>query len=229
MCQFYLGEVMIFNRQWRIYIFKFWTHAPPVQFSSFSCDFWPNNRLAPPFELAPLWEILDSPLIGMVPRWLLVFATTIEGPRIFQMGSQKNRAGGSNLLLVQYSPKTAWNWKKIGPEGGGKGTSHAPLNPLMTAVCLYLIDTLIGSFVSPWFISSLLLTHLALVYSVPVINKFDFPRESLFSTVTWTNTNSLPFTVFFFTRVCNFWQKFFKMMCDLNCSVRGRVSDTSVP
>ena len=44
--------------QWRIYI---------VKFSSFSCRFrqiWPNNRLTPPpFGLAPLWEILDPPLV----------------------------------------------------------------------------------------------------------------------------------------------------------------------
>ena len=44
--------------QWRIYIVKFWTRAPPgVQILSISCSFWENLAKsyvgAPPGELAP--------------------------------------------------------------------------------------------------------------------------------------------------------------------------------
>ena len=46
------------SNQWRIYIVKFWTRAPPgVQILSISCSFWENLAKlcvgAPPGELAP--------------------------------------------------------------------------------------------------------------------------------------------------------------------------------
>ena len=58
------------SSQWRIYIVKFWTHAPPqVQILSISCSFWEN--LAKSYVGAPLesWrpllgEILDPPLVA---------------------------------------------------------------------------------------------------------------------------------------------------------------------
>ena len=62
------GECIIGNVQWRVYIVKFWMHAPlGVQILLISCSFW--EILAKSYVSAPLgsWhpllgEILDPPL-----------------------------------------------------------------------------------------------------------------------------------------------------------------------
>ena len=60
------------GRQWRIYIVKFWTRAPPpgskfFQFHAVFGKIWQNRMLAPPppESWRPLpREILDPPLVG---------------------------------------------------------------------------------------------------------------------------------------------------------------------
>ena len=50
--------------QWRIYIVKFLTRAPPpLNFHALFRKIWLNNRLV------PLWEILDSPLTFILTKW----------------------------------------------------------------------------------------------------------------------------------------------------------------
>ena len=71
-CLYHRGRV-----QWRIYIVKFWTRAPPpgVQILSISCSFW--EILAKSYVGAPppgswrplLGEILDQPLNSESIQW----------------------------------------------------------------------------------------------------------------------------------------------------------------
>ena len=66
----YKKTIHVFGRkQWRIYIVKFWTRAPPsgskfFQFHAVFGKIWQNRMLAPPLESwrPLLGEILDPPL-----------------------------------------------------------------------------------------------------------------------------------------------------------------------
>ena len=117
---------MILNRdKRRIYIVKFWTRAP-VHFQAVFGKLWPNNRLEPPFGLAHPPGNPGSPADWDGASLTSSICNNYWRIQDFPDGKPEKPGGGSNLLLVQYSPKTAWNWKKIGPKGEGKGTSHMP-------------------------------------------------------------------------------------------------------
>ena len=42
-------------------------------------------------------------------------------------GANPKGAGGANLLFGQFFPKTAWKWRNLGPEGGGRASLAPPL------------------------------------------------------------------------------------------------------
>ena len=61
---------------------------------------------------------------------------TSVGSRISQRGCANPR-GGTNILFDQFFPKTAWKWKKFGPEGG-EARPCAPLDPPLITSKYYL-------------------------------------------------------------------------------------------
>ena len=52
-------------------------------------------------------------------------------------GGANSPGGGTNIRFCQIFPKTAWNWKNLGPRGGGRTSLVPPLDlPLRTSLSL---------------------------------------------------------------------------------------------
>ena len=53
------------------------------------------------------------------------------GSRISPRRGLQFPRGGTNIRFCQIFPKTAWNWKNLGPPGGGARPLHPTLDPPM--------------------------------------------------------------------------------------------------
>ena len=112
--------------QWRIYIVKFWTRAPPpprgVQILSISCSFWEN--LAKSYVGAPPGELAPPPRGNPGSATAYIILRSVADPGFSSRGVPIPKVSVLTYYFCNFLPKTAWKSKNLDPGGGGAILAH---------------------------------------------------------------------------------------------------------